>query len=143
MNSQGQTAPDENRESYLRWQAISQTQLGYAINLMMTLSGAIVAFTVKGKLDGTVKAGGCGWHFALLCLGLSVLFAIAANVTRAWDFRYSRRAARARMKDGNDHQGLHDTAELLGDCTWRLFSFQAATFAIGIVFLAWSLRSFV
>jgi len=89
---------------------------------MMTLSGGALAFVVKEKLSGTVKASGYEWHFALLCLGLWVLLAIAANVTRAWDFRYSRRAARSRMKDGQDHQKLHDKAECFGDWTWRACS---------------------
>ena len=100
-----------DRESYLSWQGIAITQLGYTINLMMTLSGGVLAFVVKEKLDGKVNAHGGGWHFALGCLGFSVLAAIVANVTRALDFRYTRRAARERMKDGKDHQDLHDTAE--------------------------------
>jgi hypothetical protein len=132
-----------DRESYLSWQGIAITQLGYTLNLMMTLSGGVLAFVVKEKLDGKVNAHGGGWHFALGCLGFSVLAAIVANVTRALDFRYTRRAARERMKDGKDHQDLHDTAECLGAWTWRLFYFQAATFALGILFLAWSLYTFM
>lgn len=143
MPPEQQPDDDTNRQSYLRWQEISQTQLGYAINLMMTLSGAALAFAVKEKLDGTVKASGCRWILALLCLGSSVLLAIFANVTRAWDFRYTRRAARERMKDGKDHQNFHDRAECLGNCTWVLFSVQAGAFVLGVVLLAWSLLPFV
>jgi hypothetical protein len=134
---------ETNRESYLRWQEISQAQLGYAINLMMTLSGAALAFAVKEKLDGTVKASGCRWVLALFCLGSSVLLAIFANVTRAWDFRITRRAARERMKDGKDHEKLHDTAECLGTCTWAFFTVQAGTFFLGVILLAWSLLPFI
>jgi hypothetical protein len=142
MESTEQRDPDD-RESYLRWQGISITQLGYTINLMMTLSGGVLAFVVKEKLDGKVNAHGCGWRFALSCLGFSVLAAIAANITRALDFRYTRRAARARMKDGKDHQDLHDTAECFGALTWFLFYCQAAAFALGVCFLAWALHPFV
>lgn len=139
MESHKQRDRDTDRESYLRWQGIAITQLGYTINLMMTLSGGLLAFLVKEKLDGQLKAHGDGWHFALGCLGFSVLAAIVANVTRALDFRYTRRAARERMKDGGDHQELHDTAERIGAWTWRLFYCQAATSALGVLFLAWSL----
>ena len=132
-----------DRESYLRWQEIAITQLGYTINLMMTLSGGVLAFVVKEKLDGKVNAHGCAWHFVLGCLGFSVVAAIIANVTRALDFRYTRRAARARMKDGEDHQDLHDKAECLGAWTWFLFYCQAATFGLGVFFLAWSLYPFM
>src|SRR5580704_2839178 len=96
-----------DRESYLRWQEFAITQLGYTINIMMTLSGAILAFVVKEKLDEKIKAHGGAWRFPLGYLGLSVLAAIAANITRACDFRYTRRAVRERMKDGKDHQELH------------------------------------
>ena len=80
---------------------------------------------------------------ALGYLALSVLFAIAANVTRAFDFRYTRKAVRARMPGSTNHQKLHNTAECLGDWTWGLFCFQGVSFALGIILLAWSLRPFV
>jgi hypothetical protein len=134
---------DQDRDRYLRWQGIAITQLGYTINLMMTLSGGVLAFAIKGKLDGAVKASGFSWRSALIFLGCSVLFAIAANVTRAWDFRYTRGAARARMKDGRDHDELHDKADCLGRLTWGLFCFQAASFFLGILFLAGSLCPFL
>lgn len=60
-----------------------------ASNLWKDYQG-LFAFAVKGKLDMTVKASGCTWHVALHCLGYSVFLAIAANLTRAWDFRFSR-----------------------------------------------------
>jgi hypothetical protein len=134
---------ETDREGYLRWQEFAITQLGYTINLMMTLSGAILVFVVKEKLDEKIKAHGCEWRFALGCLGLSVLAAIAANITRACDFRYTRRAVRERMKNGEDHQELHDKAEWLGAWTWGLFYCQAATFAFGVILLAWSLRTLI
>lgn len=137
---------DQDRDSYLRWQGIAITQLGYTINLMMTLSGGVLAFVVKGKLEGTVKANGCAWRAALIFLGCSVLIAIVANVTRALDFRYTRRAVRARMKDGGarvEHQRFHDIADCLGEWTWGLFYCQAASFLLGILFLAGSLCPFL
>jgi hypothetical protein len=134
---------EKDRETYLRWQEFAIAQLGYTINLMMTLSGAILAFAVKENLAGRWKAHGCEWLSALACLGGSVVVAITANVTRAIDFRYTRRAVRERMKDGKDHQEFHDIAECLGSWTWRLFYFQAATFAFGIVLLAHSLSAFI
>jgi hypothetical protein len=136
------TDEDRNadRESYVRWQEIALTQLGYTINLMMTLAGGVLAFVVKEKLDGVVRALGFGWHLALLCLGASVVLAIAANVTRVFDFRYTRRAAKARMNDGKDHQEVQIKADRLGVWTWDLFTGQAATFALGIISLAWAWR---
>jgi hypothetical protein len=143
MESPQQSDRNSDRESYLRWQNIALTQLGYTINLMMTLAGGMLAFVVKEKLDGVVNARGCGWYFALGSLGLSVVLAIAANVTRAFDFRYTRGAARARMKDGEDHQELHKKADCFGAWTWVLFTCQAATFALGVIFIAWAWHRFL
>jgi hypothetical protein len=143
MNSQNSPIADTDRESYLRWQEIAITQLGYTINLMMTLAGGLLAFVVKAKLDGSVKASGCAWHLALLCLGHSVLAAIAANITRAVDFRYTRRSVRARMKAGNNHQRLRDIADFFGAWTWYFFYFQAATLVLAVLLLACSLSRFL
>ena len=143
MESPQQSDRNSDRESYLRWQTIALTQLGYTINLMMTLAGGVLAFVVKEKLDRVVNASGCGWHFALVCLGASVVLAIAANVTRALDFRYTRSAARARWKDGEDHQELYTLANLFGSWTWGLFFCQAVTFALGVMFLAWAWSLFL
>lgn len=137
------SSSDQDRDSYLRWQEFAIAQLGYTINLMMTLSGALLAFVIKGKFDGTIKANGCGWRAALIFLGCSVLFAIVANVSRALDFRYTRQAARARMKNGLDHDEFHSKADCLGGFTWRLFYLQAASFFLGILFLTVSFWTFL
>ncbi len=136
-------SPDQDRESYFRWQEFAIRQLGYVINLMMTLSGGALAFAIREKIEGYVKLDGCAWRLAVLSLAISVIAAVAANVTRALDFRYTRRAARARMKDGKDHEELHETAERLGAWTWGLFYFQAATFALGPLCLVWWLSPFL
>jgi len=34
---------ERDRESYLRWQALAITQLGYTINLFLTLAGATLS----------------------------------------------------------------------------------------------------
>ncbi|MGH9716010.1 MAG: hypothetical protein ACRD4R_04675 [Candidatus Acidiferrales bacterium] len=129
-----------NRASYLRWQRLAITQLGYTINLMMLATGATLGFVLKEKLDHVIGAGGCAWRAALISLGISILAAIAANVTRSEDFRYSRRAARARMqRDDKTHDRYQRMADCLGTVTRVLFYGQAATFVVGILALAWVL----
>jgi hypothetical protein len=63
------------------------------INLMMTLSGGTLAFFVNEKLEGKLSAPGWAGRFALGYLGLSVLAAIGANVTRG--ARFSLHPARS------------------------------------------------
>jgi hypothetical protein len=143
LGEQVNSSDTEHRESYLRWQKIAITQLGYTINLMMTLAVGILALFIKEKLDGQFEAFGWELRFGLGYLLLSVLIAITANVTRAIDFRYTRRAARKRMETGQDDQALRNKAECFGAWTWCLFYFQAATLALGIMLLASCLRAFV
>jgi hypothetical protein len=127
---------DSNRESYLRWQGLAITQLGYTINLLLTLGSAALAFEAKILVEsGQHLADGafCFFHLALPCFALSIVTALAANVTRAMDFRNTRCAARERMKDGKDHDEFHEKAESFGQWTWRFFYLQILTFAVGAV----------
>jgi hypothetical protein len=130
---------ETDRDSYLRWQGLALTQLGYSINLMLTIAVAMLAFAATTMMQSKVPLPyPARWlfHCSLPTLAIAVFVAIAANVTRALDFRYSRRAARARMKGEGDHNDLQDTAEWWGKWTWRLFYVQATTFGIGVVALA-------
>jgi hypothetical protein len=136
------TRNDEDRESYMRWQEIAIVQLGYTINLFLTFAGVTVSFALKILMESHtpfLRPARCFFYAALLLLLLSVTAALCANVTRALDFRYTRRAARERMKYGKDHDEFHDKAECYGKWTWQLFYAQMGTFLFGAPFLALSL----
>jgi hypothetical protein len=133
---------DRDRESYIRWQEIALVQLGYTINLLLTFAGVTLSFALKILIEPHTPFP-CRARFlfyaAMLSLSLSVLAALGANVTRALDLRDTRRAARARMKDGKDHDKFHDKADCYGRWTWRLFFTQVPTFLVGVVLLGLSL----
>ncbi len=133
---------EKDRESYLRWQQIAITQLGYTINLFLTFSGTTLGFALKILMDSQTPFSGpahCLFHFSLPLLLLSIASALLANVTRALDFRYTRRAAKERMKDGKDHDDFHHKADCYGSWTWGLFYIQTASFAVGVVLFATSI----
>jgi hypothetical protein len=133
---------EKDRESYMRWQEIALTQLGYTINLFLTLAGVAISFALKILMESRTPFPALAhWFFyvALLLLGLSIAAALCANVTRALDFRYTRRAARERMKQGKDHDKYHNKAECLGEWTWWLFLAQTGAVLLGVVFLTFSL----
>jgi hypothetical protein len=133
---------DKDRESYIRWQEIALVQLGYTINLLLTFAGVTVSFALKILIEPHTSflcPARSLFYAAMLPLSLSVAVALCANVTRASDFRYTRRAARARMKDGKDHDEFHDKAECFGKWTWWLFYTQVGTFFIGALLLGLSL----
>ena len=126
----------QDRESYVRWQELALTQLGNTINLMITLAGATVAFAAKTLVDSKsiLLFPEKEWICFSLAFAVSVLIGISATVTRLLDFRYSRRAARARMNcNDKERDEFHGTADKWGTCTWILFYCQAATFAFGVV----------
>src|SRR6267142_2523482 len=50
---------ERDRDSYLRWQKIAVVQLGYAINLFLTLSGAVLAFAVKAMMESGAPLPPC------------------------------------------------------------------------------------
>jgi hypothetical protein len=132
-----------DRDSYLRWQNTSITQLGYTINLMLTLAGATLGFAVKTmmKSKGVLPCPArLLFHGSVGLLAISILMAIGANVTRCLDFRYSRRAARARMEREIAVHNLYEKiSNRLGRWTWRLFYVQASGFWIGVLAFALSI----
>ena len=133
---------EKDRESYVRWQELAITQLGYTINLFLTLSGAALGFALKILMQSQTPFSGpahCLFHVALPLLGLSIIAAIAANWTRVQDFRFTRRAARERMVGGNNHEHYAKKADCYGDWTWGLFYFQTVSFGLGVVVFALSI----
>jgi hypothetical protein len=128
---------DHDWESYLRWQDTAITQLGYTINLVLTLAGAALGFAVKTMMESKEVLPHLPrllFHSSVWLLSISILAAVAANFTRCHDFRLSRRAARARV-EGNIaiHSSCTAISKRLGGWTWTFFSVQSASFAIGVV----------
>ena len=141
-NASTSRSRDHDRERYLRWQEFAMVQLGYTVNMMLTLAGAALALAAKTMMESKSQLPYTGrplFHTSVAALAISIFVAVAANFTRACDFRYTRRAARARMKDGQNHDDLHDTAEKLGKWTWYFFYVQAPTFALGVIAFALSI----
>ena len=133
---------DRNLDSYLRWQKLAIVQLGYVVNLFLTLSGAVLAFAVKTMMESKAPlptGAHCMFHTSLLVLVFSIGASLAANVTRALDFRYTRRAAYARWKDKPEHDCLQDKANTFGRWTWRLFFWQTGFFGVGVALLCLSI----
>ena len=88
--SEKKSTEDFNRESYLRWTENSITQLGYTINLMLTLAGAALALGAKTMMESKEvlpPPHHYSFHTSVFALGLSVFLAVAANFTRAFDSR--------------------------------------------------------
>ena len=97
----GEVAATESRSegSFIRWQAIAIAQLGYAVNLILTLATASLGFAVALIKDKDFTPG-C-WSKCLLVLSqLSLLASVALGIwcviNRLLDFRKTKDNARDR-----------------------------------------------
>jgi hypothetical protein len=137
--------PQRDKESYVRWQQYAITQLGYAINFLFTVAAAIIGFASKEIIEQRRYLSHDWWPvlFFKCCfpfLAFSTILALGANITRAFDFRYTRHAALDRWKgEEKDAERCEKRAEDYGKWTWGLFIAQIACFIVGIAFLSLSI----
>jgi hypothetical protein len=122
-------------EKFTRWQQRSIEQLGFSINLILTLAWGTLGYTVA-TYDRTSSACPlkCAFVFASVLLLCAVLFGIAASVTRLYDFRFTARTIRE--KEEVEKNRLRAITNRLGSCTWFLFWAETVAFALGVCAVA-------
>src|SRR5712691_6093776 len=85
--------------SFVRWQAITITQMGVTVSLILTLSTAALAFALTTSKDPIIRGHGWGRCF-LVMGGLSLLASIGCGIwcvlNRLKDFRTTAQIARRR-----------------------------------------------
>lgn len=133
-------AEENESGSFVRWQGITLTQLGYAVNLILGLAVAALGFLVSLllKVDFIpVSWQKCAFFLALVSLLASVGFGMWVVVNRLRDFRVTKDIARRREKNKKDKKlpTLRDFSERLGKRTWWLFWWQIGTFGVGVLVL--------
>ena len=128
-----------HKESFVRWQGITITQLGYAVNLILGFATASLGFSLTLLKDKDFVLKGWGealFLLSLLALLLSILFGIWCAINRLHDFRETTQIARDRERlDDTLLQQKRDDVDKLGERTWRLFKIQFWSFAAGLVAL--------
>jgi len=133
-------------ESFVRWQATTLAQLGYAINLILSLATASLGFALTLAKDRDYASGcaaRCLWLLSVLFLLASVAAGMWCVVNRLHDFRETKDIARDReLWEGEKIEGaeidklLHRRREKLkrlGEATWATFRWQVGTFGAGII----------
>ena len=135
----------EHKESFVRWQSITITQLGYVINLVLTLATASLGFSltlITNENFAPRYFAKLLFILSLILILLSIVFGIACVINRLSDFRKTTQIARDRERLRRD--GVADreidrqlaarrlTTKTLGKVTWRLFWFQIGAFAAGV-----------
>lgn len=146
-------AEDSEKSSFVRWQQITLTQLGYAVNVILAFATASLGFSLSLIRDKDFSPGCWGKAFMMLglcLLVLSVALGIWCAVNRLASFRHTRNAARIRQKRDEvmererEREATTRLLEIrlgveraryrtLDKRTWLLFWFQIATFTSGIL----------
>ncbi len=128
-----------SKDSFIRWQATTITQLTYSVNLILGLAVGGLGFQVALLLNE--KFNPISWQklafsISLILLVLSITLGIWCVINRLRDFRTTAKAARMREKGSpnEDIQSHRDLYKKLGKRTWVLFWWQIGTFGVGIFF---------
>lgn len=123
-------------DRYQRWQKIAIDQLGYALNLILTLSVAALGYWFVLLTDHAFIPGSsakCTMILSLLALGFSAFCGLACVVNRLCDFRGTAKRAR---NDSSPETPTEEYLDGLGRTTWVLFKFHLFAFALGVALLA-------
>jgi hypothetical protein len=137
--------------SFIRWQGIAITQMGYAVNFILTLATAAVGFLAALVKDRDFTPACWGKCFVVLagaCLLVSIGLGILCIINRLVDFRKTKDIA----KDREDLSSAHseraqiqrrldkrrDETDKFGKRTWVIFWWQIGTFGGGILLLVFA-----
>ena len=136
----------QSEGSFVRWQAITITQFGYAVNLMLAFAAASLGFALTLVKDQHFVPG-C-WGRALLVISaLSLIVSLSVGVwcviNRLHSFRTTERIARERIcnEPGQNEELEAELAQRrtktknLDRRTWCLLYCQIGTFGFGVLML--------
>ncbi len=121
----------EKNESYIRWQNIRMTQLGFANNIIIGLSVGTLAYLmnfITKSISFNVYQKILIWLDCPLLL-ISCLLGLTLMINRLEDFRITSQIARKReLGENMDIEILRSQTKEIGRNTWNLFIWQVSTF---------------
>jgi hypothetical protein len=132
--------PQDNSDSFVRWQVIALEQLTYSINLILSFAVATLGFQaslLSNEKFIPVSFEKCAFALSILAIVLSVISGVYCVINRLKDFRVTKEVARKNEmgKPNIAIQPHRDSAENLGRITWIIFRCQVYTFVLGIILL--------
>jgi hypothetical protein len=127
-------------ERFVRWQDYLNKQLGYLINLFLTIALGTLGFQIGLAFSQGFKFYGDDkvWYvLSSSLLFLSILFGVGASTSRLVDFRMTTRVIRGTMVGRPQHEIDADRNSALahGRLTWSALSLQIAVFGLAFLFL--------
>jgi hypothetical protein len=126
-----------DNDSYIRWQNIRISQLGFINNLIIGLSIALLGFIIDFIQTDNLILNNFQklmfWIGSLLILS-SIGIGIFVVINRLEDFKLTAQIARKREnKKNTEDENERTISKLLGKRTWKYFTWQIATFLIGFI----------
>jgi hypothetical protein len=125
--------PQENAESFTRWQTTTREHFTSTANLLLGLATGLLAFESALLLDARFLSQAAFWFAiaAVVFLFTSVGLALWCAINRLRDFRLTAQIARRRQEGRLSLQESREEGRSLGKFTWGLFWFQAGLFGVG------------
>ena len=126
-------------KSYLKWQDIRITQLGYANNLIIALAIALLGFTIKFiQTEDLILSNFQKVLFWIICalIIISIGLGIFVVLNSLEDFKLTAQIARKR--ETNERDGIENDrldSKKLGKKTWNCFIWQIVTFLVSFLCL--------
>ena len=145
----------DDKGSFVRWQSIQIAQLGYALNVILTLATASLGYAFASVVRPDLGLGKTRIPFAasLFLLFASITCGLACTVNRLCDFKKTKDIARQREQPSSDRapkseldhtlKSRRDEAMKLGSRTWTLFCWQVGLFFGGEFLLGLALTSLI
>jgi hypothetical protein len=135
--------------SFVRWQAVTITQMGNAVSLILTLATASLGFALTLARDREIQNHGWGRCFVLLG-GLSLVMSIGVGIwcvlNRLEDFRTTAQIAHRREtmeRQGTEPSVIDQELNCVrcqnkqrGELSKSLLNWQVRLFGAGIGFLS-------
>jgi hypothetical protein len=118
-------------DRFQRWQENLMDQLGYAINLVLTLAVAALAYEFALLRDRAfTPSTDAKWltKVSLAALAVAGLAGVVCVLTRLWNVRGTAQRARESPKAPSERK-----LDVLGTLSWYLFYVELISFAAGIL----------
>lgn len=127
------------KDRFAKWRLLSIDELGKVVNLLIGLSVATLGYQINFLVDESYSYRGQKFLFilALVLIFGAIVLGLITSFNRLLDFRWTSLLLKMKMNEESDDEikNFKSRIDKAGERTWYLFSFQIATFGLGILIL--------
>jgi hypothetical protein len=128
----------DNKERFIRWQAILRDQLTFLNSLLLTTSIGILCFVFSLLKNPQFNIQGCHkvlFSSGLILIFLSALIGLFTALNRLCDFRITTQKIKSEGNGSGNLESLKELMKMYGKVTWTLFYSQIITKILGVISL--------